>query len=369
MEYYFYIVFIVTLGISIFAIINLIALKVMTQKPQKLEKEPFVSVLIPARNEEKYIEGCVKSLLDQDYKNYEIIVLDDHSEDRTQEIVSNLAKNNPKVKLVIGKPLPSDWLGKQYACYQLAKEAKGEYLLFTDADTIHTKRSISWGITNALHYTSDLLSCFPQQKITGFGTGIVIPSMYIGSLFITPVFLIHKTHNRRISAACGQYMIFNKDAYWKIGGHEAVKDTPTEDWIFAKIIHDYKLKEVFLDGTKYISTMMYETFYDAFTSYARHTYVALEKNLFFVLGSVFFVLSTFVCPTAAILLGFFNKFVFFAALLPICVWLINAYDKKLPLWTGLLFPISMLVLSSLMVYGYLKSNLSEGLVWKGRLIK
>ena len=114
----------------------------------KLPKEirdnnPLISVLIPARNEEDNIDKCLMSLMDQDYRNIEILVLDDNSTDNTSEIIKRISKTYKNIKFIKGKPLHEGWTGKNYACYQLYKESKGKYLFFTDADTIHNKRSIS----------------------------------------------------------------------------------------------------------------------------------------------------------------------------------------------------------------------------------
>ena len=99
---------------------------------------PFISVLIPARNEEKVIKQCIESLINQQYPTYEIIVLDDNSTDETLNILESLCLKYPeKLKVVQGKPLPKDWMGKNYACHQLSLLANGEFLIFTDADTIH----------------------------------------------------------------------------------------------------------------------------------------------------------------------------------------------------------------------------------------
>ncbi len=108
---------------------------------------PFISILVPARNEEHNIEACVVSLLSQDYPDYEVIVLDDHSKDDTLDILQRISRKNSRLRVLNGSPLPEGWLGKHWACHQLYQASSGEFLLFTDADTIHAadmlKASIS----------------------------------------------------------------------------------------------------------------------------------------------------------------------------------------------------------------------------------
>ena len=122
-------------------------------KPAELTNGPFVSVLVPARDEELHIEPCIQSLVQQSYMNYEVLVLDDNSTDKTRELLDKLQKLYPdKLHVYSGKPLPQDWRGKVFAMKQLCERAKGEYLLFTDADTVHSSLSVSLAVTNILYH-------------------------------------------------------------------------------------------------------------------------------------------------------------------------------------------------------------------------
>ncbi|GAI00092.1 unnamed protein product [marine sediment metagenome] len=127
-----------------------------------LAQKPLISILIPARNEEENIKRCIISLLKQDYENIEILVLDDNSTDYTARIVLELSQKDPRVKLYSGGPLKKGWLGKSYACHQLSKYAKGDYLIFTDADTLHFPNSISSSVACLHRYRIDAL---PLQVI------------------------------------------------------------------------------------------------------------------------------------------------------------------------------------------------------------
>src|SRR5712692_10944415 len=108
--------------------------------------KPKVSVILPARNEERFIERCLKSLVEQDYENYEIIAIDDGSDDKTGEIIKKIAQKNPNLLYVLAEPKPEKWIGKNWACMEGFKKATGELLLFTDADTFHSKRTVSLAV-------------------------------------------------------------------------------------------------------------------------------------------------------------------------------------------------------------------------------
>jgi len=150
---------------------------------------PLVSVLIPARNEERNIARCVNSLRNQLYKNYEILVLNDNSTDRTLQILHQIAARDNRVRVINGKPLPDDWYGKPFALHQLTQEARGEIFIFTDADTIHTPTSIAWAVTNLQGLKADMISGYIGQIFKSFGEIITIPLMFFLTGFAIPLFL------------------------------------------------------------------------------------------------------------------------------------------------------------------------------------
>src|SRR6185437_8843238 len=133
------------------------------------------SVLAPARNEERSIGRCIESLARQDYPNLEILVLDDQSEDATAAIVEELARRYPAVRLLRGQPLPANWHGKAYACAQLARAARGDWLLFVDADTTHAPETVSTALEVALEQQADLLTMMPRVLEESVGEALMLP--------------------------------------------------------------------------------------------------------------------------------------------------------------------------------------------------
>ena len=157
--------------------------------------QPLVSILIPARNEEKNIERCLKSILKQDYRNTEIIVLNDNSTDRTGEIVKRLAEKDSRIRLVSGKPLPQGWLGKNFACFQLSRYAKGDYLIFTDADTYHFASSVKSAVACLIANKLDAACPFPRQIMVSLSERMAIPFINFAILLFMPLALIRKSKN------------------------------------------------------------------------------------------------------------------------------------------------------------------------------
>jgi chlorobactene glucosyltransferase len=213
-------------------ILNLKSLKTPRRDSKIPEAAPLVSVLVPARDEEKNIGNCLKSLQKQDYPNFEILVLDDNSVDNTAKIVDQVAASDDRVQLIRGEPLPEDWAGKPFACYQLAKKARGSWLLFVDADTTHASHMLRSVLTLALKLKTSLLSGFPRQLANSLPQKVAIPVLYFVIMSWVPLWWLHRSKQPKPSVAIGQFLLFPREEYWRIGGHKAVKSRILEDvWL------------------------------------------------------------------------------------------------------------------------------------------
>jgi chlorobactene glucosyltransferase len=237
---------------------------------------PSVSVLLPARNEALRIRSCLESLLKQNYSSLEIIVLDDESVDTTAEIARALGfSTNPesKCRLIRGAPLPPGWTGKSWACHQLAELARGDYLLFTDADTLHQPEAVSSAIATAQRLRCDLLTLWPFQTTVTFAEKLVIPLMFVvGGSYLPHWLLVWAQCSPRLArllgskllarcgTATGQFLLFRRQSYLKMGGHRAVGEHLVEDISLARevakrIPDGWRL--VTCDGTSLVSCRMY----------------------------------------------------------------------------------------------------------------
>jgi chlorobactene glucosyltransferase len=168
------------------------------------EKKPYLSVLIPARNEETNIARCVHSLLVQDYPNFEILVLDDQSDDATPEILCRLAAHEPRLTALAGQALPEGWIGKNWACHQLARQARGELLLFTDADTVYQPNALSALVAAVFGEQADVLTGFPDQVMQTWGERLTVPFFSWAFLTFTPLALAYRLRLPSLSSGVGQ---------------------------------------------------------------------------------------------------------------------------------------------------------------------
>ena len=211
----------------------------------KSKSTPKVSVILPARNEENFIKKCLDSLINQDYQNYEIIVIDDSSEDNTGKIISEYAKKNSKIIPVSAKQKPEGWMGKNWACMEGYRKSTGELLLFTDADTTHSKNVISLSVKHFLSFNLDALSTIPKMLTFDFWTNITLPMI---STFLHTRFSALNVNNpaKKTGYFFGSFFIMKKDVYEKVGMHEGVKNEIVEDGALGKKVKEagYKMKMV-----------------------------------------------------------------------------------------------------------------------------
>ena len=214
----------------------------------KKNENPKVSIILPARNEEDYIENCLDSLIDQDYDNYEIVAIDDSSEDKTGEIIAKYAKENSKVIQVSAKPKPEGWMGKNWACMEGYSKATGELLLFTDSDTKHAQNVISLAVKHLLSFNLDALTVIPKMLCMEFWTKITLPMI---STFLHTRFsaLRVNDHTKKTGYFFGSFFIIKKKVYDSVGTHEGVKQEIIEDGALGKKVKEsgHKMKMVLGD--------------------------------------------------------------------------------------------------------------------------
>ncbi len=214
-----------------------------------------VSIIIPARNEERALGACLDSLLRQSGAAFEVIVVDDGSTDRTRALAESFAG----VKVLQAGPVPPGWTGKSHACQVGADAARGEWLLFTDADTVHQPGSLARSLAEAQEYGAALLSYSPQQEVHGVAQRALMPLIFAE---------LACTYRPRevcdpaspAAAANGQYLLIAREAYQAIGGHAAVAGDLLEDVALARAVKLSGRKLRFRFGGDAVRARMYRSF-------------------------------------------------------------------------------------------------------------
>jgi glycosyltransferase involved in cell wall biosynthesis len=223
--------------------------------PDVSSKRPWVSVIVPARDEEACLAACLESLVTQGGLTFEVIVVDDASTDRTREI----ALSFPLVRVVDAGPLPPGWTGKNNAMAAGARLARGAWLLFTDADTIHLPNSLVRSLSEARHHAVDLLSYSPEQEVDGILEKAVMPVIF-AELAATYSPSQVSDPASPVAAANGQYLLISRPTYDAIGGHAAIAGSLLEDVALARKVKESGRKIFFRYGGDAVRTRMYRSF-------------------------------------------------------------------------------------------------------------
>jgi chlorobactene glucosyltransferase len=257
---------------------------------------PLVSVMIPLRNESENVNDLVKALIQQDYPNLEILLLDDKSEDDTWLKMLSMQWMHPSLLLFQGQELPKGWLGKNFACHQLAQKARGELLLFIDADVRPLPSAISRSIATLQSQNLDFLSIFPEQKVATSYQKRVLPLMDFFLYTFLPFPLIRKTHSPSFTAANGQWMLFKRSAYDVIGGHESVKNKVIEDMALARNLKSNGLKMNTFTGRDTVACLMYPDDATMKTGFGKNIFAASGYHAVRLTAFLFLLFVVFISP-------------------------------------------------------------------------
>ena len=366
----FYSLFAFSILVSILGVINLIFIKKPIVYSQN-NISSLVSVLIPARNEEVNIKRCLYSLIDQSYKNLEIIVLDDDSDDQTYNIVKDISKNFSSIKLIKGERKLNGWTGKNWACHQLSKFAKGDFLLFIDADTKLQKNTISETVSEMNNNDVDLISLFPN-RITNTAIDKII-SVTIGWFIFSCLPIIFSNRNPMFSSAFGQFLLFRKGAYFSIGGHESIRDKILDDFELGRLITKRGYNLNVFDGTERISTFSYSTEKEALDGLSKSIFPFFNNKLIPFLILLILFLSMGLMPIFIMMGEFFGSkltkskemIAYFTWGLITLSWSISSYRSKQGIRYGILYPFVTTFTAIIGIFSII-TFLTKSVNWKNR---
>ena len=283
--------------------------------PPLTHPPPKASVIVPARNEEDNIELCLTSLLSQDYPNLEIIVVNDRSEDKTSEILARIdgeyarrrgeagaatTEPFPDLVLVDGKPCPPEWVGKNHALYQGYRVARGDFLLFLDADTRAHPSLVSRTVGYATHSSTGLLTLIHSCEFQCFWDSVVNSLILYLALF-QKVERFNDPEDRAANAH-GPFLLFKREAYEAIGGHEAIKSEVVEDLVLAEKIKEKKKGLTWAITPDLLVSRPYPSLADLRRGWGKVLFRAIERNrklLYANLLSPFF-LAFYLLPAWAV---------------------------------------------------------------------
>jgi glycosyltransferase involved in cell wall biosynthesis len=324
----------------------------------------LVSILIPARNEEENILTLLESIHQQDYKNYEVIIYDDDSLDKTYAICSAFAASHPRFSLIKGRGLPGGWLGKTHACHQLSQKAKGNYFLFLDAD-----ESIKNGLINsAVHrmqaHKLGLLSLFTNQVMQTAGEKTIVPLLHYLVLNLLPLRLVYLTKTAVIATACGQFMLFDAAIYDQNQWHSQARDKIVEDSEIMKLVKSASYNGEVLLANGMISCRMYKSYREAINGFSKNVLALFNYS---IIGLLLNILLSMGGPIIVIMTLNFQLIFFMIGLIILSRIMTSLSAGQNAWYNVILHPIQMI---NLVVIAFLsvQKHLTKTNTWKGRRI-
>lgn len=351
-------------GIALITILNVITLPRL--QPAQPVRFPFVSVLIPARDEAENIGRTIRMLLEQDYPAFEVIILDDCSQDGTAGEARRASRGDPRLALLSGLPLPDGWLGKNWACHQLAQQATGDVLLFTDADVRWGRGALRAAIANFQTSRADMLAVLPTQETCTWGERLIVPLMALAIIGYLPIPAVHHIPWPSFAAANGQCLLFKRDAYQRLGGHKSVRTSIIEDVSLARQAKRSGLRLRLADGAGLVVNRMYENWIQVRDGFAKNI-LAGHGNLFFLAASTIFHWLLFVVPWLWLFVDWRRALPL--VLLGVGVRCVSAAVTRQRLQDGLLMPLSVFLISLIALRSAIWYIRDGGPHWRGRIIK
>jgi glycosyltransferase involved in cell wall biosynthesis len=326
-----------------------------------------VSVLIPARNEEANLAACLESALRQDATVGEALVYDDHSTDATRRILAEYAARDARVRAVSTLPLPSGWLGKNFACARLAEEARGEWLLFLDADARLAEGAVARMVEEARKRDVTLLSAWPSLTMVSFWERALMPTLnfVVFSLFPAPLSLARD--DASLGLAHGACILVERSAYRAVGGHAAAPDEIFEDQNLARLWRKKGRRGLCLDGEGVVSVRMYSSLAEIWRGFQKNFFPAFRHEASFW-GFILLHAAMFLAPFVMLfrIRAWPVSPILWAVACTLAIRALLVVRFRHPWLSILLHPVAEVILLAIGLSSWRRCKSGKGVEWKGR---
>ncbi|MGC3957156.1 MAG: glycosyltransferase family 2 protein [Verrucomicrobiota bacterium] len=352
------------------AVLMLVNLPLYRRLPRSGDKVMKVSVLIPARNEEANIAAALESVLANQGIHFEVVVLDDHSTDRTAEIVAEIADRDSRVRLAFAPPLPAGWCGKPHACQVLTQRARHDTLVFIDADV----QIAPDGLLRMQGFLETsgaaLASGVPHQELGTFSERLLLPQIHFVLLGYLPLPMVRWTRRPAFSAGCGQLFAIRREAYEAVGGHEPVRTTLHDGVKLPRLFRRHGFKTDLFDATDVASCRMYRTNGEVWRGLDKNATEGLAApGTILPMSLLLFggqVLPFLLIPVLAQMNSLAVAATILAMMLAWLPRMIAVVRFRQPLGSALLHPVGVLALLAIQWFALARQLAGKPAVWKGR---
>lgn len=324
----------------------------------------LVSILIPVRNESKQIIALLESIYKQDYSNYEVIILDDDSDDDTYNICKAFCDTHTNFRIIKGKKLEQGWTGKNFACHQLAQAARGSFLLFLDADEQVSNGLINTAVYRMYQYKLGLLSVFADVRMLTTGEHAVVPLQHYLLLGLLPLRLVHIIKNHSVATASGQFMLFEAESYRRHQWHKQARDRVVEDAEIMRMVKAAGYRGEALLANGMLNSRMYKGYTAAIGGFSKNVLSVFNYNIIWFLV---YILLTITGPMVVLISLNIPIILFMTALIILSRIMSSFSAGQNPFWNIILHPVQMLSLTAI-AFIAIQKYLTHTLTWKGRRV-
>ena len=270
----------IALGLWLYAFINAVLnLLLIHRLPVGQPADgPLVSVIIPARNEERAIERTIRSFLAQRYANLEVVVVDDRSTDTTGAVAQRISGQDHRVRAIVGEELPDGWLGKPWAMQQGARQARGELLLFVDADLVYWPEAVASAVAELRRTDAAMVTLLPNMELESFWEHLALPMLAMAFFVMLPSWLGNRTRFARLGLGGGTGNLIRRSAYDVFGGHEALKSEVVDDIQLAQIVRRHGGRTLALRADHLITLHMYDGGGEIVRGFTKNMFAAIGQS-------------------------------------------------------------------------------------------
>lgn len=326
---------------------------------------PRVSIVVPALNEERHVESAVRSLLRLEYPDYELVVVNDRSTDRTGEILHTVAATEPRLQVVHVTELPAGWLGKNHALQLGADRATGELLLFADADVIFEPRALSRAVGLAQRERADHVTVVPELILPSIWLALFVDYLFMwGFLALRP----WKTADPRSGAfsGVGAFNLVRVSAYRAVGGHRRIAMRPDDDLMLGKLLKRSGFRQIAIMGHDQLSIEWYRTLREAIRAFRKNTFAVLNYNTAIGVGVVSLNIAgaiPFVAPffTTGVTRALYGA----AAAASVLAFVVHARANRSRPWLAPLYPVAALLSAAVIGSIVARTLWSRSIDWRG----